>query len=297
MAAKVSCHRSDAAVAYFGQGASRLLPLRKGSRLVVNASEMAVRSGQTHPGDLITLQNYGVRIYSVANLHAKVFVLGNAAYIGSANVSNRSAGHLVEAVARTTDKATVLTAREFVRALCLQELTPTVLRRLQAIYRPPLIPGGKPLKGKGLRGSDEAVAPRVLLAHNRYVEWSERDNARHDVALVVAKKRREHPRSFELTSFNFKGKCPYQRGDVVVETLLERTGIMVSAPANVLHVRSWNDGSRITSFIYLERPIRSRRSIRRLAKQLGRGSLKRLRRNGLIRDREFGKAILNSLEH
>jgi hypothetical protein len=264
---------------------------------VVNASEAAVQSGQTHPNDLIELQNKGVRIYSVANLHAKVFVFGKAAYIGSANVSNRSAGRLVEAVVRTTDRATVLSARAFVRALCLQELTPTVLRRLQAIYRPPLIPGETVLRQKRLESADEAAVPRVLMAQNKYVEWSDQDNARHDAALVVAKKRREHPRSFELTSFNFTGKCPYQRGDIVVEALAERGGIMVSAPANVLHVRSWSDGSRISSFIYMERPIRSRRSIKRLAKQLGRGAFKRLHRNGLVRDRAFGRALLSSFEN
>jgi hypothetical protein len=295
-AAKVSCNRSDAAVAYFGQGASRLLPLRRGSRLVVDASEMAVRSGQTHPGDLVALQNKGVRIFSVPNLHAKVFVFGSTVYVGSANVSNRSAGHLVEAMVRTTDKTTVRTARAFVRSLCLQELTPTLLKRLQVIYRPPLIPGVKSLKRKSVAESDEAAAPRVLMAHNRYVEWSERDNERHDVALIVAKKRRIHSRSFELTSFNFKGRCPYRRGDVVVETLIERRGIMVSAPANVLHVRSWSDGNRITSFIYMERPIRSRRSIKRLAKHLGRGSLKKLHGNGWIRDKGFASAILHALE-
>jgi hypothetical protein len=295
-ATKASSHRSDVAVAYFGQGASRLLPLRKGSRLVVNASEAAVRSGQTHPNDLIALQNKGVRVYSVGNLHAKVFLLGNTVYIGSANVSNRSADRLVEAVIRTTDKSALVAARQFVRALCLQELTPTVLRRLQVIYRPPLIPGEKSSNRKLRKESDEASVPRVLFAHNKYVEWSDQDDARHDAALNVAKRRREHPRSFELTSFNFKGKCPYRRGDVVVETLPERQGIMFSAPANVLHVRSWSDGSRVTSFIYMERPIRPRRSIRRLAKQLGRGAMKRLHRNGLVRDKSFGKAILNSLE-
>jgi hypothetical protein len=296
-AAKANSRRSDAAVAYFGQGASKLLPLNKGSRLVVDASELAVRSGQTHPGDLIKLQAHGVRVFSVTNLHAKVFVLGKTAYIGSANASNRSAGHLVEAVVRTADDATVSSARRFVRNLCLQELTPTILKRLQSMYRPPRIPGGKSARKKTATQSEEATLPRLLLAQNRYVDWSDQDDARHHIALAVAEKRREHPRSFELTSFQFKGKCPYRRDDVVVETLIEPNGItMVSAPANVLHVRTWHDGTRSSSFIYLERPVRRRRSMMSWAKQLGRGSLKRLSRNGLVRDKSFGKAILSSFE-
>jgi phosphatidylserine/phosphatidylglycerophosphate/cardiolipin synthase-like enzyme len=51
------------AVAYFGQGASKLMRLPAGSRLVVDASEGAVKSGQTHPADLIRLQKRGVVIY------------------------------------------------------------------------------------------------------------------------------------------------------------------------------------------------------------------------------------------
>ncbi len=112
------------AVAYFGKGAGKLLPLTKGSRLVVDASEHAVAAGQTCPADLAKLVKRGVKVYSVPNLHAKVFVLGRAAYIGSANASNRSASQLVEAVIRTTETSAVRAARQFVRDHCLHELTP-----------------------------------------------------------------------------------------------------------------------------------------------------------------------------
>ena len=79
--------RCAVAVAYFGKDASRLLPLPKGSCLVVDASERAVSSGQTCPADLIKLVERGVAVYSVPNLHAKVFVVGRTAYIGSTNVA------------------------------------------------------------------------------------------------------------------------------------------------------------------------------------------------------------------
>lgn len=48
------------AVAYFAQDAAKLLPLPAGSRLVVDASEHAVRSGQTCPADLLVLLNRGL---------------------------------------------------------------------------------------------------------------------------------------------------------------------------------------------------------------------------------------------
>ncbi len=286
------------AVAYFGVGASRLLPLPKNSRLVVDASERAVASGQTCPADLSKLGKRGVKVFSVPNLHAKVFVLGRAAYIGSTNASNRSASLLVEAVIRTTYSGAVSAAREFVKDHCLHELTPTVLKRLARLYRPPHVPGRTRSK-RGRRivlgTSDRPTLPRLLLAQLKLEEWTERDQAMHDAALRVAKKRRQHPSSYELDSFRWPGKCHYQRGDVVVQVTDEGSNnVLVTPPGNVLHVRTRLDERQQVSYIYLERPARRRRPVKQLARTLGRGALKRLRRNGLISDAAFAQALLNT---
>jgi hypothetical protein len=63
-AAKRSRKPALVAVAYFAKGASKLLPLAPNSRLVVDASEGAVKSSQTCPADLKRLQKRGVVIYS-----------------------------------------------------------------------------------------------------------------------------------------------------------------------------------------------------------------------------------------
>jgi hypothetical protein len=282
------------AVAYFGAGASRLLPLSKGSRLVVDASERAVASGQTCPADMLKLQKGGVAVYSVPNLHAKVFVLGRAAYIGSTNVSSRSAGQLVEAVIRTNESGAVRGALQFVREHCLHELTPQILKRLAKLYRPPKIPGGKRRKKKVKQTSRRATLPRVLLAQLKLNPWSERDQNLHDSGLAVARKRRQHPRSFELDSFRNSGICPYQRDDVVVQVTDEGNGsVLMSPPGNVLHVRRRRDGNRQVSFVYLELPARRRRKVRSLAPVLG-CAQKRLCRNGVIRDQSFARTLLNT---
>lgn len=49
------------AVAYFGQGASRLLPLKKGSVLILDLSLSAVKSGQTCPAEVSKLIRRGSR--------------------------------------------------------------------------------------------------------------------------------------------------------------------------------------------------------------------------------------------
>jgi len=294
-AVRDSRRRCVVAVAYCGAGASRLLPLPKNSRLVVDASDRAVTSGQTCPADLIKLVKRGATVYSVPNLHAKVFVLGRAAYIGSANVSTRSASQLVEAVVRTTDPSVVRAARNFVQDHCLHELTPTVLKRLLKIYRPPIVPGGKRGKKVAKETFRRPTLPRLLLAQLYLQVWTERDQAMHDAAWVVAKKRRVHPRSFELESFRHTGKCNYQRGDVVIQVTDEGGGrVLVTPPGNVLHVRARHDGKKQVSFIYLECSAQRRRPIKNFSRTLGRDTLKRLRRGGVVRDPAFAQALLRA---
>ncbi len=281
------------AVAYFGAGASRFLPLERGSRLVVDASERAVASGQTCPADLLKLVKRGVVVYSVPNLHAKVFVLGKTAYVGSTNVSSRSASHLVEAVLRTTEPSAFQAARKFVEDLCLHELTPEVLKQLGKLYRPPLIAGSKRKQRRNAESAMRPTLPRLFLAQLHLMEWSDRDQALHDAGLVVARRRREHPRTFELTSFRVAGRCRYEPGDVVVQVTHESAGkALVSPPANVLHVRRRQDGKGHVAFVYLEHASRRRREVGMLANQLGRGSLRQLRRDGLVRDKSFARSLL-----
>ena len=283
------------AVAYFGKGAGKLLPLTKGSRLVVDASEHAVAAGQTCPADLAKLVKRGVKVYSVPNLHAKVFVLGRAAYIGSANASNRSASQLVEAVIRTTETSAVRAARQFVRDHCLHELTPDVLNRLGKLYRPPLVPGGKRGKTAAKPTSRRPTLPRLLLAQLHLVDWSEREQTLHDAGLPVARKRRQHRSTYELKSFIFTGKCAYQRGDVVIQVTDEGGGkVLVDPPGNVLHTRSARGGNANKTSVYVEVPARRRRRIKTLARAVGRGALKNLRRNGVVRDQAFAQAILKT---
>src|SRR3990170_3851068 len=80
-AAKKSSGPSDGAVAYFGSSGSTLLPLSEGSRLVVDASDQAIKCGQPNPHELAKMLKKGVRVFSVPNLHAKIFVFGRSAYI------------------------------------------------------------------------------------------------------------------------------------------------------------------------------------------------------------------------
>ena len=126
--------KSLVAVAYFGSGAAKRLPLNKGSILVVDASEKAVKSGQTNPAELIKLRKKGVRIFSMSNLHAKVFVFGGVAFVGSTNVSENSEDVYSEASIRSRQASVVSGARQFVRSLALNEIGPQKLESLLLAY-------------------------------------------------------------------------------------------------------------------------------------------------------------------
>jgi hypothetical protein len=285
-----------AAIAYFGQGGAKRLPLRKGSRIVVDASEHAVRSGQTHPNSLLELHRKGVRIFSVGNLHAKVMVIGRRAFIGSANVSNRSEKGLVEAVVETTDESAVEATRQFVRDLCLQPLGPERLKELQGQYRPPMVPGGK--RGNRARRSRErpdAGLDRTWLVHLVRREWTPGEWAVHDSGMREAKKRRHHQRTWDVDSFRWSSKPPYRRGDQAIVVMTEDSGrVLVDAPGTVLDSRRFEEGRRQGSFVYLERPRVRRKALALLARQIGRGSKKRLMRGGPVASGAFLERLLGA---
>jgi len=283
---------ADVAVAYFGRGAADLLPLPEGSRLLVDASEEAVKSGQTHPDDLAAMVRRGVRVYSVANLHAKVFVFGGTALVGSANASRRSADTLIEAVVATTDREAVMTARQFVRKLCLAELGPEELSRLQSMYRPPKITGIRSGSPRSSKPKVKPEFPRMMLAQLEPRERPKGSESAEKSGRAVAKKHQERPRKYVLEDFWWSGQCPYKPGDIVVKVMREAKGRrMVSPPGKVVYMRRWHGKTKACDFVYLELPRRKRMALDRLARRLGPGAKKRLLRRGQV-SAHFAEGLL-----
>jgi hypothetical protein len=84
-----------AAIAYVSKGTP--LSFGDGDVLVCDASDAAIKSGET---DAITLKKFlngGAELYSCPNLHAKILISGNSVVIGSANLSTSSEHYLLEA--------------------------------------------------------------------------------------------------------------------------------------------------------------------------------------------------------
>jgi hypothetical protein len=285
---KLTKERSDIAVAYLGRGASKLLKVSKGSRIVVDASDSAVKTGQTCPDDLLLLWENGVRIFSAPNLHAKVYALKSVAFIGSANASQHSANTLLEALVMITDRALVQKAHEFVQSLCKNELGPKQLAALKRIYRPPHLPNAGANLNK--KSASQVRHPPVRLVQLEEVgDWSKQEVTEHDSGWV-ARRYREHSRSWTTDSFQCDWPHSFQKHDkLVMITEVEAGRFLVHPPGAVLHTRRSRIGTR--AFVYLEVPKRRRRALQAVAEQMGRGAAKRLRRNGALR-RDFADAYL-----
>ncbi|PZG12557.1 hypothetical protein C1I95_25565 [Micromonospora craterilacus] len=112
---KAESRKIKAAVAYAGDGAAELLPVKAGDLIVVNGSGNALASGATSARLLRAWYEQDVQLYAHETLHAKVFVIGRTAFVGSANLSLRAyTDGTVEAAIQSTDAAIVSGARQFI---------------------------------------------------------------------------------------------------------------------------------------------------------------------------------------
>jgi hypothetical protein len=275
-----------AAVPYFSRSGSRMLPLRRGDILVVNASDTAVASGQTCPSALRRLTDKGVKVYSLENLHAKVFVLGRTAYVGSANVSASSKDHLIEAVVAIRDCKAVAAAKNFVTGLCGFRVTHNELDRLAEIYR-------RPRGGLGSGKRQAKKQPRLWIAHIAYEDL--------DLLFVpalrkgrrVAKTKRSDRRRY-IDEFWWTGEKAFAVGDTVVQIYTYEDGtVEIFPPGKVIERKTVRKGNRCKTFVYLENPNDCGIPYLEARKQLGQAVTRRLRRDGplgsgVIRERLLG---------
>lgn len=122
-----------AAVAYVSSDAS--VAFRAGDELIVNASDDAVRAGQTSAVVLHAAFSRGAALFSNPNLHAKVLVVRGVAVVSSANVSQSSREVLHEVGIITDDPEIVGGATHFIAQLARESIAidTTFMERILAI--------------------------------------------------------------------------------------------------------------------------------------------------------------------
>ena len=273
--AKGCSGKSFVAVAYFGTGAAKRLPLKKGSILVVDASEKAVKSGQTNPAELIKLRNKGVRIFSKPNLHAKVFVFGDVAFVGSTNVSENSEDVYSEASIRTNQPSVVSSARQFVRSLAVNEIGPLKLASLLQKY--------VERKKSGSRSNLKSVRieTRFFISPMSYEDEPEEDKTVIDDGRGKAKELISSNKTHKLVYFWYRpSKNPYRSGDSILPVYLDKNRKVsrVEPPAEFLYstkTKKWH-------YFYFEQLRGRELSNSEFMKKMPTNLKKRLQGRGLV---------------
>ncbi len=278
------------AVAYFGQGASRLLPLKAGSVLVVDLSKAAVRSGQTCPDEIIKLLRRGVEVHSCSNLHAKVFVFGRRAIIGSPNVSRNSERGLIEAAVETTDPEVVSSCKAFVDSLRGEHVDLDYARRLAKIYNPPKFAGNA--ASRTPRHSPLWAVPLVLE------DWEAEDNEVFERNKTAAEKKLKDQQRFRLDSYIWTGggfRRPLRAGELILQVIKEAPRRVMLTPASrVILIRRYHTKKEERMMVFLRTPKVRRKNLADVKARLAEAGklLRRLKTPRLIRVRKTVHEIL-----
>lgn len=267
--------KSFVAVAYFGTGAARRLPLKKGSTLVVDASDKAVKSGQTNPAELIKLRNRGVRIFSMPNLHAKVFVFGEVAFVGSTNVSDNSEDVYWEAAIRSGQTSVVSRAKQFVRTGAVNEIGPQKFESLLRAYK------GRKKTGSGVKRGSSKIEPRFFI-----VRLTEGDEPPEDAAVIEdgvskAEDRMSSNKTHKETHYWHSAKeNRYRPGDTVLLVTTNAKGkvLSVESPGEFLY----SNIGRKKRYYYFEQLRRHHLSSSEFRKRMPPRLKKRIDRAGKV---------------
>jgi hypothetical protein len=214
--------RVDAAIAYFGQGGAKLLPLRSGHRLILDLSAATVRAGASDPREVEKLIRRGVLVFTRRNLHAKIVVADNSVIAGSANVSRRSQGVLDEAAILTTDPIAVRRAREFIGRLCTEPVRPKYLEECKRIYKPPHFDS---VRAGGTGRQQRATHAKLWLLNLQDASIPKSEIERHEVGKAKAEKLvKDHCRSTTDSSrWPFKPKMASELnfGDWIIHIITD----------------------------------------------------------------------------
>ncbi len=259
-AARVARGRRYVASPYLTAGVVRALRLKRGDVLLCALSPANARNGSTDPREVKRLQSKGVLVYLSDSLHAKVYLLGRQAIVGSANLTLRSRSALDEAAVLLRDKESLQEIRAWFGARLHSPVQSEWLDKCLVAYRPPRS-RGTPRGGSTRRKSTEprggvllaSLVPRVDSQQEE--KWIEADEK-------VARRRLERPRLSTVESIRWGGAKRFKVGDEIVQMLRDGKDIWVYPHSKVVHVRRQSGpkgGTR--SYVYVELP-RSYRRVR-----------------------------------
>lgn len=234
--------RIAAAVAYIGRGGAKLLPLKKGDRLVVDMSLPTVRSGATDPREVEKFVDRGVDVFTRRYLHSKLVVGDTFAIVGSANASTRSRDLLDEAAVLTNDALVVRRAKDFINRLCTEPVRSEYLKECKREYRPPRIGRGVRQRGvahERVRHAKLWIVPLQLgfsIPESELRRYERGVSRANDLVADIDKSRVDN----FFWPYRPRMADELERGDWIIQTVKQLDGsIRVQPPAQLLFVDSY----------------------------------------------------------
>jgi hypothetical protein len=235
--------RVSAAIAYMGQNGAKLLPLKRGHRLVVDMSLSAVRQGVTDPHEVRKLLKKGVRVFTRGSLHAKFLILDKTLIASSANVSINSQRRLDEAGIITTEPTAVRRASSFFDKLCTEPVRERYLKECVKAYKPPKFKAAAVPRRRTKRQPRIIQAKLWFIGGVEQIELSERDEKSVAKVTKRAERKLENPDKTSVTWVRYGYRPKYfdsmRIGDWVVVCTTDGGPRFVEAPAQVLGKDRW----------------------------------------------------------
>ena len=214
-----SAHKKAAAVAYVTD--DRHVVFEKGDILVTDASDEAIKSGQTSASLLKAAFKRRAQIVSISGLHSKVYLFDNYAVIGSANLSRESERRTEAAI--LTDQPTIVSAALLLidklksEGDVVDEAFISRIIKLPVTKRTP-VPGGS--KSKVM----DDPAPRTWLVGLKPAQEKEEEKAVAEEGLEEAEKHVSQE-DISVSWIRFRGNSRFRReaneGDVVISIWTE----------------------------------------------------------------------------
>jgi hypothetical protein len=244
-------------------------------------SDASVKTGRTDPKEVRRYLTRGVRVFSVSNLHAKVFVFGKHVLVGSSNVSMHSRDTLLEAAIETSDPKVRAKAIAWVASLACVTVTPALAAAKEKLYKPP---EWGALTGMTSHASKHVVGKRLpvteghlwIVSTEEVTAWPKDEAALLDKQTADAKHEIKDPSRYSIESIRLPGRTKVvgaRRGDSVITIHDDGEEISVWAPATVIAVRKYAVGRKRGVGLHLERRTGDNsydlRSFRKFLKKLG----------------------------
>lgn len=250
---KMSKH-TDVAVAFLGIDGSKILPLKKGDRLIVDMSPATVKAGATNPFEIEKLIKRGVKVFTRRNLHAKVVLTDKSVLVGSANVSKNSRDMLDEAAIFSTDALAVKRSRDFIERICIEPVLPKYLEECQKLYRPPRTAGGNITKSTSYQ--KRASHAKLWIVSLQVASIPNKELDKYESSEKVAVKR-INPETSVLENFHwaFRPKMTdeLESGDLIIQCVLqEDKSVLVYSPSRLILIDHYirNEATRKERYVF-----------------------------------------------